>query len=77
MRLTSRHYTLQVRASKLKQEFITPHWSQQKGRVEHLIRTLKKQCVHRRRFETQQHAMRVIANWIQFCNHQRPGQALA
>lgn len=76
MRLTSRHYTRLVRASRLKQEFITPHCSQQKGRVERLIRTLKEQCVHRRRFETQQQAMRVIADWIQFCNHQRPGQAL-
>jgi putative transposase len=29
-----------------------------------------------RRFETQQHAMRIIADWIQFYNHRRPHQAL-
>jgi len=50
---------------------------QQNGMVERLIRTLKEQCVHRHRFETQQHAMRVISDWIQFYNHRRPHQALA
>ena len=32
--------------------------------VERVIRTLKDQCVHRHRFETLQHANRVIADWI-------------
>lgn len=41
--------------------------------VERLIRTLKEQCVHRRRFETQPHALRVVADWIQLCDHRRPG----
>lgn len=41
-----------------------------------MIRTLKEQCVHRHRFESQQHAMRVIADWIRFYNHRRPHQAL-
>jgi putative transposase len=31
-----------------------------------VIRTLKEQCAHRHRFETQQHAMRAIGDWIQF-----------
>jgi putative transposase len=44
--------------------------------VEWLIRTLKEQGVHRHRFETQQHAMRVTADWIQYYNHRRPHQAL-
>ena len=34
------------------------------------------QCIHRPRFETLQHASRVIGDWIQFYNHQRPHQAL-
>ena len=46
------------------------------GMVERLIRTVKEQCVHRHRFENQRHAMRVIADWIQFYNHRRPHQAL-
>jgi putative transposase len=32
--------------------------------------------VHRHRFETQQHASRVIAEWIRFYNTRRPHQAL-
>jgi putative transposase len=44
--------------------------------VERLIRTLKEQCVHRHRFETLQHASRVIGDWISFYNNRRPHQAL-
>jgi len=73
---TSRHYTRLVRSYGLRQEFITPHCPQQNGMVERLIRTLKEQCVHRHRFESQQHAMRVIGDWIQFYNYRRPHQAL-
>lgn len=73
---TSRHYTRLVRSYGLKQEFITPHCPQQNGMVERVIRSLKEQCTHRHRFETQQHAMRVISDWIQFYNHRRPHQAL-
>ena len=73
---TSRHYTRLVRSYGLRQEFITPHCPQQNGMVERLIRTLKEQCAHRHRFETLQHAMRVIGDWIQFYNHRRPHQAL-
>src|SRR3546814_12950553 len=68
--------TALVRSYGLKQEFITPHCPQQNGMVERVIRTLKEQCAHRHRFETQQHAMRVIGDWIQFYNHRRPHQAL-
>ena len=32
--------------------------------------------MHRHRFESQQHAMRVIGDWIQFYNSGRPHQAL-
>lgn len=44
--------------------------------VERVIRTIKEQCVHRHRFESQQHATRVVGDWIQFYNHRRPHQAL-
>ena len=73
---TSRSYTRLVRSYGLKQEFITPHCPQQNGMVERVIRTLKEQCVHRPRFESQQHASRSIADWIGFYNHERPHQAL-
>lgn len=73
---TSRTYTRLVRSYGLEQEFITPHCPQQNGMVERLIRTLKEQCAHRQRFESLQHAMRVLGDWIQFYNNQRPHQAL-
>jgi putative transposase len=73
---TSRVYTRMVRSYGLRQEFITPHCPQQNGMIERVIRTLKEQCVHRHRFETQQHAMRVIGEWIRFYNTRRPHEAL-
>jgi putative transposase len=59
---TSRDYTALARSYGLRQEFITPHCPRQNGMVERVIRTLKEQCAHRRRFETLQHAGRVIAS---------------
>ena len=73
---TSRSYTALVKGYGLKQEFITPYSPEQNGMVERVIRTLKDQCVHRHRFESLQHASRVIGDWIGFYNHQRPHQAL-
>jgi putative transposase len=73
---TSRLYTRIVRGYGLRQEFITPHCPQQNGMVERLIRTVKEQCLHRHRFETQRHAARVLSDWIQFYNTRRPHQAL-
>ncbi len=73
---TSRDYTRLVRSYGLQQEFITAHCPQQNGMVERVIRTLKEQCVHRHRFESQVHATRVIADWIASYNQQRPHQAL-
>lgn len=73
---TSRSYTRLVRSYGLKQEFITPHCPQQNGMVERVIRSVKEQCVHRHRFETLQHASRIIGDWIIFYNTRRPHQAL-
>ena len=73
---TSRNYTALVKSYGLQQEFITPYTPEQNGMVERVIRTLKEQCAHRQRFETLQHASRVIGDWIQFYNQKRPHQAL-
>ena len=73
---TSRSYTRLVKSYGLQQEFITPHCPEQNGLVERVIRTIKEQCVHRQRFETLQHASRVISDWIGFYNQKRPHQAL-
>lgn len=73
---TSRSFTALVRSYGLQQEFITPHNPEQNGLVERVIRTLKEQCVHRHRFESLQHASRLIGDWIHFYNQRRPHQAL-
>ena len=73
---TSRSFTALVRSYGLKQEFITPHCPEQNGMVERVIRSLEEQCIHRQRFETLQHASRVISDWIYFYHHRRPHQAL-
>ena len=73
---TSRAYTGLVRSYGLREEFITPRCPQQNGMIERVIKTLKEQCVHRHRFKTQQHASRVIGEWIYFDNTGRPHQAL-
>ena len=59
---TSRDYTRLVRSYGLKQEFITPHCPQQNGMAERVIQSLKEQCVHRHRFESLQHATRIIGD---------------
>ena len=73
---TSRSYTALLKSYGLEQEFITPYSLEQNGMVERVIRTLKEQCAHRHRFESLQHASRVLGDWIGFYNHQRPHQAL-
>ena len=45
--------------------------------VERVIRTLKEQCVHPRRFDSIQHATRAVGDWISVYNNRRPHQALA
>ena len=69
---TSRSFTALVRSYGLRQEFITPHGPGHNGLVERVIRTLKEQCVHRHRFESLQHASRLIGDGIHFYNHRRP-----
>lgn len=74
---TIRAFTALVKGYGLRQGFSTPHSPEQNGMVERVIRTLKEQCVDRHRFESLQHASRVIGDWIGFYNHRRPHQALA
>ena len=65
-----------VRSYGLRREFITSHSAEQNGLVERVIRTLKEQSVHRHRFESLQHASRLIGGF-HFYNHRRPHEAIA
>ena len=73
---TSRSDTALVKSYGLQQEFITPYSPEQNTMVERGILPLKDPCVRRQRFESLQHASRVIDDWIGFYNHQRPHQSL-
>ncbi len=72
----SQSYTAFLKSYCLKQELITPYTPQQNYLVERVERALKKQCIQHHRFQTLQHASRVIGDWIQFYNHQPPHAAL-
>lgn len=74
---TSRAHTAMVRSYGLKQELITPHCPQQNGMMERLIRSLKEQCIHHRRFESLANASRVIGDCFRLYNHRRQHHALA
>ena len=75
---TSRDYTRLVKSYGLRQEFITPHCPQQNGMVERVIRRVcQTNCVTAVFSQrAQQHASRVISDWIAFYNTRRPHQAL-
>jgi AraC-like DNA-binding protein len=72
---TSRRHTALLRSYGLKQEFITPHCPQKNRMVERVIRTLKEQCIHCQRFDSLQHAGRIIGDRIQYYNDRRSDQA--
>ncbi len=65
-----------IKSYGLRQGLITPDSPELNGMVERVIRTLKDQCIHSHRFETLQHASRVIGDWIGFYNYRRPHQSL-
>jgi transposase InsO family protein len=54
------------------------HWfeGREQGMTERVIGSLKEQCIHRHRFESLQHASRVVGDWISFYSNRRPHQAL-
>ena len=72
----SRLYRGTVREYGLQQEYITPYTPEENGLCERFIRTFKEQCVWLHRFNSLEHARRLIAAWIQHYNAERPHQAL-
>ena len=54
-----------------------PFTPEQNGMIERFFGSLKAECVWLHRFENRDQAFRVIADWIDHYDGQRPHQALA
>jgi putative transposase len=65
-----------ARRYRLTQEYITPYTPQQNGMIERFFLTLKQECVWLQRFESRDHAFRVIADWLDRYDAERPHSAL-
>lgn len=72
----SRRFRAACRDYRLHQEFITPYTPEQNGIIERFFRSLKEECVWQHVFQTFHEARRVIRDWVQWYNHERPHQAL-
>lgn len=65
-----------VRRYGLGQEYITPYRPEQNGMIERFFLTLKQECVWLHRFENRDHAFRVIGDWLERYDRERPHSAL-
>ncbi len=74
--LQSRRFRQACRDYRLHQEFITPYTPEQNGMIERFFRSLKEECVWQHVFQTFEEARRVIRDWLQWYNEERPHQAL-
>jgi putative transposase len=72
----SRRFRQACRDYRLQQEFITPYTPEQNGIIERFFRSLKEECVWQHVFQTFDEARRVIRDWMQWYNWERPHQAL-
>ena len=72
----SRRFRQACRDYRLQQEFITPYTPEQNGIIERFFRSLKEECVWQHAFQTCEEARRVIRDWLQWYNQERPHQAL-
>ena len=65
-----------ARRHRLTQEYITPYTPQQNGMIERFFLTLKQECVWLHRFENRDHAFRIVADWLDRYDGDRPHSAL-
>ena len=64
------------RCHQLTEEYITPYTPQQNGMIERFFLTLKQECVWLHRFESRDHAFRVVADWLHRDHGDPPHSAL-
>ena len=72
----SRRFRQACRDYRLQQEFITPYTPEQNGMIERFFRSLKEECVWQHTFQTFEEARRIIRDWVEWYNQERPHQAL-
>ena len=72
----SKAFSKVVRKFRLSQEFITPYTPEQNGMIERFFLSLKEECVWLYNFENKDQAFRVIADWLDEYNEERPHSAL-
>lgn len=65
-----------VRRYGLEQEYITPYTPEQNGMIERFFLTLKQECVWLHRFASRDEAFRVVADWLDRYDTDRPHSAL-
>ena len=53
-----------------------PYTPEQNGIIERFFRSLKEECVWQHVFQTFDQGRRVIGDWVQWYNQERPQQAL-
>ena len=54
----------------------TPYTPEQSGMIERFFRSLKEECVWQHTFQTFEEARRIIRDWVEWYNQERPHQAL-
>lgn len=72
----SHRFRQACRDYRLQQEFITLYTPEQNGIVERFFRSFKEECVWQHTFQTFEEARRIIRDWVQWYNQERPPQAL-
>jgi len=73
---SSKEFLRLVAAYGLDTEYITPYTPEQNGVVERFMRTLKEECIWLHMFASFTEAKRIIEDWIEEYNTERPHQEL-
>ena len=72
----SRRFRQACQDYRLQQEFITPYTPEKTESLNGSFRSLKEECVWQHTFQTFEEARRIIREWVQWYNRERPHQAL-
>lgn len=65
-----------ARRDGVQQEYITPYTPQQNGMIERFFLTVKQEFIWLYRFESRDHAFRIVGEWLDRYDAERPHSAL-